>query len=134
MRTIAQILQQQIPLCNRVDAATTAEEAFNLMRCLHCEYIIVGSVNYEGLITEGDYLRKYLLSPSKGPKLLAGDIMNVNIPIVYAQDTVKRCLKLMDQFGTHYLPVFNESEFMSVITMSQLIKDVLLYQKLETDV
>jgi CBS domain-containing protein len=45
------------------------------------------------------------------------------------QEELERCMILMNVYKTRYLPVFDKIEFKGVITMNDLMRDVLEKKK-----
>ena len=53
------------------------------------------------------------------------DIMSNNLPVVSYDEDLKRCMVLMNVYKTRYLPVFDEMEFKGVLTMNDLMREVM---------
>jgi CBS domain-containing protein len=51
--------------------------------------------------------------------------MTKDLPVIGYADDLKRCMILMNVYKTRYLPVFEDNEFKGIITMNDLMREVI---------
>jgi IMP dehydrogenase len=126
MSTVANILQKNGPHFNKLEASTNVICALAIMKAENSSYVIVTQHGaYAGLFCERDYTQKVVLSGRNANETTIGDVMTANLPHVGLDGSLMRCMKLMTAHKTRYLPVFEEFRFKGVITMKDLVKDLI---------
>ena len=122
MKTVANILHKKTSQFNAVEAGTNVMNALSLMNAADETFIIVTKEGkYAGLVTERDYAQKVILAGRSSHQTKVEEIMNCNLPTVSSNDSIEKCMMLMNAYKTRYLPVFEDFEFKNVITMKDLI-------------
>lgn len=135
MKTVSSILSRKGPVFNVVSPDTPVLHTIQLMSCENCDFVVVKTDNfYLGILTEADYTRKVVMKNLNADKLKAKDIMNTNLPIVHLGESIEKCMKLMDQFHFHQLPVFDDMTFIGVITMDDIIREAVFNHDIFDDV
>ena len=51
--------------------------------------------------------------------------MSTEIPIVYFDDTVEHCMNLLNTYKTRYILAYNDQGFAGVITINDLLRQVI---------
>lgn len=54
-----------------------------------------------------------------------GEVMTTNLPHVDLDGSLMRCMMLMTSYKTRYLPVFDNFEFKGVVTMKDLVTNLI---------
>ena len=122
MKTVANILHKKTSRYNAVESGTNAMNALSLMNAADETFIVVTKEgNYAGIVTERDYAQKVILAGKSSHETKVEEIMNCNLPTVSSNDSIEKCMMLMNAYKTRYLPVFDDFEFKNVITMKDLI-------------
>ena len=49
--------------------------------------------------------------------------MNHGLPIIDSEDTLERCLKMMQLFKAHYLPVFENFRLCGVVSSEYILQE-----------
>lgn len=127
MRTVQNILAAKAKPFNQVSPDTLVIDALSLLNSLNLSYLIVldGDV-YKGLFSERDYSRKVILQGRHSDSTTVAEVMSTDIPVVELNDTVERCMHLMEQSKSRYLLVFDENEnLIGVITIHDILRQVL---------
>jgi CBS domain-containing protein len=131
MRTVSEILKYKGPQFNFIEADETVLDAITLMKCENISYLIVfENNNYVGIISEKDYAHKIILNHKHSSETLVKEVMTKDLPIVSGEDTIERCMLLMNASKSRYLPVFDDAVFKGVITIHDLMRET-LREKLE---
>jgi CBS domain-containing protein len=127
MRTVQDILQTKAKPFNQVAPKTLVIEALHLLNTLNLSYLIVmeGEV-YKGIFSERDYSRKVILKGRHSDTTTVEEVMSTDIPVIGLDDSVERCMYLMEQSKSRYLLAFNDSkQLMGVVTIHDILRQVL---------
>ena len=91
--------------------------------------IVLKGDSYVGIFTERDYARKIVLEGRSSDTTTVNEIMISDIPILNNNDTIELCSKIMTEKTLRYLPVFENSQLVNVISQSDIIKYTIDAQK-----
>lgn len=126
MSKIKDILQKKGPVFNVVSPDAKVVEALNIMKSENLSYVVVmDNENYLGIMSERDYTHKVKLQGKKSETTTVKDIMSSDYPVVSFDEELQRCMVLMNVYKTRYLPIFDEMKFQGVITMNDLMREVI---------
>lgn len=126
MCKIQEILQKKGPVFNVVTPDTKVVEALNIMKSENLSYVVVmQDGNYLGIMSERDYTHKVKLLGRKSETTTVKDIMSSDYPVVGFGEDLQRCMVLMNVYKTRYLPIFDEMTFQGVLTMNDLMREVI---------
>jgi len=126
MCNIKEILQKKGPVFNVVTPDTKVVEALNIMKSENLSYVVVmQDGNYLGIMSERDYTHKVKLQGRKSETTSVKDIMSSDYPVVGFGEDLQRCMVLMNVYKTRYLPIFDEMNFQGVLTMNDLMREVI---------
>lgn len=130
MCKIKEILRKKGPHFNVVSPNTKVLDALTLMQSENYSYVVVMEEdNYLGIMSERDYIHKIKVLGSKQENATVKEILNGNLPVVNFEEDLNRCMVLMNVYKTRYLPVFDEFEFKGVLTMNDLMTEILEEKK-----
>lgn len=126
MSKIKEILQKKGPNFNVVTPDTKVVIALNIMKSENLSYVVVmQDGKYLGIMSERDYTHKIKLQGKKSETTVVKDIMSTDYPVVGFDEQLQRCMVLMNVYKTRYLPIFDEMEFKGVLTMNDLMREVI---------
>jgi CBS domain-containing protein len=126
MSKIKDILTKKGPHFNIVTPDTKVLDALTLMKAENLSYVVVMKDDqYLGLMSERDYTHKIKLEGRQSETATVKDIMTTNYPVIGYSDDLERCMVLMNVYKTRYLPVFDEMEFKGILTMNDLMREVI---------
>jgi CBS domain-containing protein len=126
MRTVRDILNSKTKSFNVISQEETVYNALQMLNSVNLSYLVVMDNDvYKGIISERDYSRKVILKGRHSSDTKVKDIMSVDIPIVNLEDTVEKCFHLIDDHKTRYLLAFDDEQFAGVITINDLLRQVL---------
>ena len=126
MSKIKDILTKKGPHFNIVTPDTKVLDALTLMKADNLSYVVVMKDDqYLGLMSERDYTHKIKLEGRQSETATVKDIMTSNYPVIGYSDDLERCMVLMNVYKTRYLPVFDEMEFKGILTMNDLMREVI---------
>jgi CBS domain-containing protein len=126
MSKIKEILQKKGPVFNVVTPDTKVVDALIIMKTENLSYVVVmQDGNYLGIMSERDYTHKIKLQGKKSETTTVKDIMSSDYPVVGYEEDLQRCMVLMNVYKTRYLPIFNEMNFQGILTMNDLMREVI---------
>lgn len=91
--------------------------------------LVMDDEKFLGLITERDYSRKVILKGKNSTSTTVKEIMTSDLPHVKPRDTVEHCMNLMNDRNIRYLPVFSDKKLKGIISMTDVVKETILYQQ-----
>ena len=126
MSKIKEILQKKGPVFNVVTPDTKVVDALTIMKTENLSYVVVmQDGNYLGIMSDRDYTHKIKLQGKKSETTTVKDIMSSDYPVVGYEEDLQRCMVLMNVYKTRYLPIFNEMNFQGILTMNDLMREVI---------
>ncbi|PVY55315.1 MULTISPECIES: CBS domain-containing protein [unclassified Simplicispira] len=82
-----------------------------------------------GIITERDYARKIALMGRTSDKTLVRDVMTTSVLCVHSTQTSEQCMQLMTSKRLRHLPVVDDGKLLGMISIGDLVKDIISEQK-----
>ncbi len=83
-----------------------------------------------GIVTERDYARKIVLKGRTSALTLVRDIMTTSVMFVQPAQTSEECMALMTNNRLRHLPVVDDGKLLGLISIGDLVKDIISQQKL----
>jgi predicted transcriptional regulator len=87
--------------------------------------VVTNRGEFAGLFSERDYAQKVALMGKSGIETELGEVANKELPRLEMKDSLEKSMYLMNCYKTTYLPVFNHFEFKGVVTLNDVVKEVL---------
>jgi CBS domain-containing protein len=84
---------------------------------------------YCGLLTERDYARKVILHGKSSAELQVGEIMSEYLPRVTPGHSLDECMEIMTNHNIRYLPVFENEDYIGIVSIIDVVKETMLAQK-----
>lgn len=126
MRTVKDILKSKSEPMNIISPDALVIEGLQLLNSVNLSYLIVKDGNeYKGLFSERDYTRNVALKGRSSKESKISEVMTVDIPVVRLSDTVEGCMNEMNLHKTRYLLAYDRNEFAGVITIHDLLRQVI---------
>jgi len=126
MSKIKEILQKKGPVFNVVTPDTKVVDALTIMKTENLSYVVVmQDGNYLGIMSERDDTHKVKLQGKKSETTTVKDIMSSDYPVLGFEEDLQRCMVLMNVYKTRYLPIFDEMNFQGILTMNDLMREVI---------
>ena len=126
MSKIKEILQKKGPIFNVVTPDTKVVDALSIMKSENLSYVVVmQDGNYLGIMSERDYTHKIKLQGRHSDTTTVKEIMSTNYPVIGYGEDLQRCMVLMNVYKTRYLPIFDEMQFQGILTMNDLMREVI---------
>jgi signal-transduction protein with cAMP-binding, CBS, and nucleotidyltransferase domain len=126
MRTVNDILAAKQKSFNSIQPGALVIDAINLLNSVNLSYVVVMDENeYKGIFCERDYTRNVILKGRSSNSTMVKDVMTTDLPMVELNDTVEHCMHLMNSYRSRYLLAYDDQQFMGVITIHDLLRQVI---------
>ena len=126
MRTVSQLLASKTKCFNTIEPGALVIDGLNRVSSTNISYLVVmQGKEYKGIFSERDYCRNVVLKGLTSGTATVAEVMTPDFPVVSIDDSIEHCLKTMNNFKTRYLLVFNGDLFIDVITIHDLLRQVL---------
>ncbi|MBS1620637.1 MAG: CBS domain-containing protein [Bacteroidetes bacterium] len=124
MKKITTILSRKQPYFNVISSDTVVNEALHKMNFENIDYLIVmDDDRFLGLLSEHDIFSKAMMKKRSLDQMTVREAMNTAIPIVDSEESLEYCLKIMQIFKVHYLPVFDNFNFYGVVSSNDILNE-----------
>jgi CBS domain-containing protein len=91
--------------------------------------VVVEGEKIAGMITERDYARKVALMARASRDTHVRDIMTAQVRTVRPDQTNEECMAIMTENRLRHLPVVDGGRMVGVISIGDLVKDIISEQK-----
>ena len=126
MRTVANILINKPPVFNFVEPDAKVIEALQIMNSVNLSYLVVFKQDtFYGIFSERDYSRNVILKGLHSDSCTVKEVMSVSLPVIAMQDTVEKCMQLLNIHKTRYLIVFDNNEFKGIVTINDVLREAI---------
>ena len=126
MKTVKNILETTNNISNIIPPQTLVIDALKKMIDVNLSYLVVmDGDKYKGIFSERDYSRKVALKGRTSDSTKVADVMTTDIPPVGITDTVETCMNMMNMYKTRYLLAFDDRQFIGVVTIHDLLRQVI---------
>jgi CBS domain-containing protein len=126
MRTVKDILANKSKPVNIISPDSLVIDALRKLTEVNLSYLVVlEGDTYQGIFSERDYSRNVLLKGRSSENTRVHEVMDTDVPRVSYTDTVEHCMNLMTHHSRRYLLAFNNDSFAGVITIHDLLRQVM---------
>ena len=130
MRTIKHILDRKSRELAIIEPEKTVFEALKLMADKNIGSVIVmDGTRYLGILSERNYARQVVLLNKSSKQLPVRKIMRTDLQKLSKNDPIEKCMEIMTQLNVRYLPVVENETLIGLISVIDLLDEVLLHQK-----
>jgi len=131
MHTVQQILSsKQIDAVWSITPDATVYEAIQMLADKRVGALLVmQDSELLGIISERDYAREVILKGRASRETRVKDIMSSDVITVPSTESVQASLGVMTNNRIRHLPVVNDGAVQGVISMGDLVKDIISDQK-----
>ena len=130
MRTIKHILDRKSRELAIIEPEKTVFEALKLMADKNIGSVIVmDGIRYLGILSERNYARQVVLLNKSSKQLPVREIMRTDLPKLSKNDPIEKGMEIMTQLNVRYLPVVENETLIGLISVKDLLDEVLLHQK-----
>lgn len=126
MRRVKDIIASKPEIVNSISPEALVFDALQLLNSVNLSYLIVlDRDQYKGIFSERDYTRNVILKGRSSKDTVVEQVMTSDYPRVEVTDTVEYCMNLMNTHKTRYLLAFDDQSFVGVITIHDLLRQVI---------
>ena len=131
MTVVAEILKSKPDgLVHSIRPTASVLEALQSMADLRVGALLVMEDNaIVGILTERDYARKIALMGRTSVATLVRDVMTSDVMYVQPTQTSEECMSLMTEHRLRHLPVVEDGTLLGMISIGDLVKDIISEQK-----
>jgi CBS domain-containing protein len=131
MSTVRDMIRRKGGDVFSISSDVTVYEALTIMaRHNTGALMVVGADNkVEGILSERDCVRKVELEGKTSKGTLVREIMTSKVIYVEAGQQLEECMALMIDKNVRHLPVFDGSELLGLISVRDVLKEVVDVQK-----
>ena len=130
MKKVSDILSRKGSNIIGVPPQTPVIDALHLMADKNIgSVMIMEGEKYVGLMTERDYSRKVILKGKSSNETTVAEIMTTDLPSVKPTDTIEHCMQLLSEKHIRYLPVYQEGKLAGIISINDVVKEIILSQE-----
>lgn len=128
MKTAEEVLLQKKAYNNVIQPDALVIDALKHLNDVNLSYLIVkDGDDVKGIFSERDYARKVILQGRSSSGTTVKEIMTTELPEVQLTDSVEKCMNLLASHGRRYILVMDKKNFAGVITIHDLLREVLLH-------
>jgi len=126
MKTVHQLLMDQpLALWTIAPDASVFDALKQLSDAGIGALLVMEQERLVGILSERDYARKVILAGKSSKDTLVREIMTANVLCVKPETTNEECMALMSQKHIRHLPVVNGKEVIGMLSMRDLVADIL---------
>ena len=126
MLTVNDILKTKQKAFNVIQSDALVIEAVAMLSSVNLSYLIVlDREEYKGIFSERDYARNIILKGRSSNNTFVKDAMTTDLPMISPAQSVKHCMRMMISHKTRYLLAYDDNKFLGVITIHDLLRQVL---------
>ena len=126
MRSVKDIIASKPKVFNTISPGALVIDGLQLLNSVNLSYLIVMEGNqYKGIFSERDYTRNVILKGRSSKETIVDQVMTTDYPRVELTDTVEYCMNLINTHKTRYLLAFDDELFVGVITIHDLLRQVI---------
>ena len=132
MSRVSQILERKGSRVVTVGRDAPVLEAIRLMAEHHIGAVLVmNGDELVGIASERDYARKVILQGRSSSDTPIGLIMSTPVICVTPTDSIVDCMSIMTERHVRHLPVLDGSRLVGVVSIGDLVKELIEEQKQE---
>ena len=132
--TIEKILCQKHREIWSVSPDATVYDAIALMAEKNVgALLVIENERLVGIVSERDYSRKVMLCGKTSRNTIVREIMTTELTIAHPRETIEECLRFMTEKRIRHLPVIADGSLRGVISIGDLVKEVISAQNATLD-
>ncbi len=91
--------------------------------------MVMENDSLKGVISERDYAREVILKGKASKSTLVSEIMSADVISVRSSMSVQAAMSVMTEHRIRHLPIVDEGRVAGVVSLGDLVKDVISYQQ-----
>jgi signal-transduction protein with cAMP-binding, CBS, and nucleotidyltransferase domain len=132
MKIVQDILRTKGNAAWSIHPDSTVHDALKLMAERNIGALLVMEEDHiSGIFSERDYARKVILAGRSSLTTTVKEIMTEQVIFVRPEQSIEECMALMTQAHVRHLPVMEGSKLRGVISIGDVVKEIIADQDLE---
>jgi CBS domain-containing protein len=129
MTSVQKIIDQKTNIIFSVRTSDTVEDVLKIMRDFRVRAVLViDDDQLMGIVSQGDCAIKVLLPHNNPANVLVSKVMTPNPLTVTLTNTLEECMAIMVHKHIRHLPVLEKSKVIGVISVGDLVKNIIEQQ------
>jgi len=131
MKSVAQLLRAKpVQEVFTISPQATVLDAAKMMRDKNIGALLVtSSEDIVGIVSERDFARKLFGAGKAAEQTCISEVMSTPVKYVHASQSNEECMALMTDGRLRHLPVLDNGKLIGVISIGDLVKDVICEQQ-----
>ena len=130
MTTVRDMIRKKGSAVYAVTPDTTVFEVLKSMAKYNTgAMLVLTGTNLEGIVSERDCVRKVELTGKNAMDTKVSEIMTSDVITVDCSQPLEDCMALMNEKGIRHLPVFDDKKLMGVISVRDVLKEMIEMQQ-----
>lgn len=130
MSTVRDIIRKKGGEVHAISPEATVFEALKMMAKHNTgALMVVNESKVEGILSERDCIRKVDLEGRTSKEVKVREIMTSKVVYVEASQPLEECMALMIDKNIRHLPVYDNKELLGLISVRDVLKEVIDVQK-----
>ena len=126
MVSVKEILRKKKKANNAITSGALVIDALKMLNTVDLSYLVViDDQEFKGIFCERDYCRNVILKDRSSKTSMVAEVMTIDLPKVEVSDTAEHCMETMNEYKTRYLLAYDDTSFAGVITIHDLLRQVL---------
>ena len=129
MTSVKKIIDQKTNIIFSVRTSDTVEDVLKIMRDFRVRAVLViDDGQLMGIVSQGDCAIKVLLPHNNPANVLVAKVMTPNPLTVTLNNSLEECMAIMVHKHIRHLPVLEKSKVIGVISVGDLVKNIIEQQ------
>ena len=129
MTTVKKIIDQKTKTIFSVRTSDPVEDVLKIMRDFRVRAVLViDDDELMGIVSQGDCAIKVLLPHNNPTQVLVSTVMTKNPLTVTLSNSLEECMAIMVHKHIRHLPVLEKNKEVGVISVGDLVKDIIEMQ------
>lgn len=134
MRTVGEFLLDRNGPPHSIEPHHTVREALELMAQHNIgALLVIAGPRLVGVFSERDYARKVALLGRSSSHTQVSQVMSGKVISVSPKQTIEECMELMTHHHIRHLPVLREHQILGLISIGDVVREMLAAQKFMID-
>ena len=126
MVSVKEILRKKKRANNIIQSDALVIDALKMLNSVDLSYLVVmDGDQFKGVFCERDYCRNVILKDRSSKTARVDEVMTTELPMVHTADTAEQCMDTINKYKTRYVLAFDDTGFAGVITIHDLLRQVL---------
>ena len=126
MIKVKEILSRKHKPNNVISPGALVIDALKMLTSVNLSYLtVMDGDEFKGIFCERDYCRNVILKDRSSKTSTVKEVMTTDLPKVETSDTAEYSMDIMSENKTRYLLAYDHSGFAGVITIHDLLRQVL---------